>query len=101
MHACELGHGWTRQVNVERLTLVDEGTLKPYPHQSHLSLSRDLNTHSIRRQIDNSLLRDFPDSLVDRLQVRWHARNCCDKVELVSPPSAEMQARRCQVDALF
>lgn len=57
VHAGELSHRRTRQMDVERLTLVDESS-------------------SVGGEIDDGLLRDLPNSLVDSFELSRNSRNC-------------------------
>lgn len=63
-------------MDVERLTLVDEGSLALQNEVSAIARGREEQTHSVGRQVDDGLLRNLPDGLVDRLELGRDARDC-------------------------
>ena len=60
VHARELAHCWCLEVDVEGLGLANVRA-------------------TIRREVDNLLLRDLPDGLVDRLDLRGDVGNVLDR----------------------
>jgi len=71
-------------MNVQRLTLIDESTLfskrkgKTSVRTKRMRRRVRGETYAISREIDDSLLRDLPNSLVNSLELVGNTRNVLD-----------------------
>ena len=82
VHAGQLSVGRGLKVDIQALTLADEGT-------------------TISSEIENLLLTNLPDSLVDRLDIVWNTRNALDRTVISDDHVLHVLVPETKVNELF